>query len=277
MKAKHLFYLTVGLVLTLTAGAGVVSLLLTHDTVITLSFKGDPPPDEVIERAAQVLRDRIDAFGGSYGVRSGKVQYRAPNFIVTLRGQHSLHSFADEIVRTNAVQLHLGADQLAQEEFKRNGTLPPGYQEYTLVHERAKLGSWGETHKTKEQLLLNSQPEMTIDRPERTHLVAEGWNGEPIITIQFNHEQAGQFAQLTERYTGRKLAVAVEDEIFTAPTIQGPVTGGVVQIRNIVYYPRAERLHKLLKTGALPVSLKVVDITPPAPAEQSAPLQHAVR
>jgi len=276
MKAKHLFYLSVMLVLAVAAGAGAISVLTVRETVITLAFEGGPPADDVIERTAQVLRERIDAFGGEHGVRSGTVEYDAPNLVVRLRGRRPLGSFADELVRGNAIRLHLAADQHAQEEFERTGAVPSGYKACTLVHERLRLGSWGETHKTDEQLLLRSEPEMVISRVERVRLTTEGWSRTPVITIQFSPQQGEQFASLAQKHSGRRLAVAVEDEIFTAPKISGSVSGGVVQIRNIVYYPRAERLYKLLKSGALPAPLKVMDIAPPeSPQESGPPVRHA--
>jgi preprotein translocase subunit SecD len=278
MKAKHLFLLSLGIVSLLITAAGVASLFMIKTTVIVLAFDTAPAGDKAIELTTEVLRKRIKAFGSEQGVGAGKVQYRQPNFVVTLRGKQPLGSFSEVLLPRNDIRLHLAADAKAHETFEATGRVPEGFDRHVITHERVKLGSLDKTYKTEEVILLRKNPEMTIQRLKTVHMARQGWGQAPVITIEFDQQQALQFAELTRKHTGERLALAIEDEVFSAPTIQGEISGGVVQIRNIVYHPKARKLYELLHMGALPAPLRVVEITLPEgeqPAPGGARRQHA--
>jgi len=271
MKAKQLFLLTIGIVAALIAIIGVASVLTLKDTVIVLTFDSEPPDAAAIQLTQEVLEQRIKAFAGVFDVRSGKVEYCKPNFIVTLRGHKAFSAFSEVLTEEGRVQLYLTADSKAHEAYDATGRIPQGYRPHEITHELVKLGTWGDTHKSEEAVLLREQPEMVICRVKAAHMARNGWFRAPVITIEFDEQQSRQFSELTKKHEGERLALAVEGEVFTAPEIQGEIPDGIVQIKNIVYFPKAERLYNLLRIGALPAPLKIVEIRPPAGTQPTVP------
>jgi len=274
MKAKQLFLLTVCVVLLVVAVIGVASVLMVKETVIVLTFNGEAPDQATIDLTQKVLGERIKAFGGAYDLRSGKVEYCEPNFVVTLRGHKDFSFFGELLVKKNETRLHLAAGEEAHDALASTGRVPRGFRRHAITHELVKLGSWGETHKSQEAILLQEEPEMTFSRVKAVHMARNGWFREPVITIEFDQQQTARFAEITKNHVGERLAVCIEDEVFAAPEIQSEITDGVVQIKNIVYFPKAERLYNLLRIGALPAALKVVEIKPP-PRREPGPAELA--
>ncbi len=263
MKARHIFFLSVGgvtLLMMIIAAAGVFML---KETVIVLAFDAEPPDSYTISIVQNVLDERIKAFGSGLDVRSGKVEYFDERFVVTLRGHKDLSDFTEILLKRNRIYLHLAADDEAHERFEETGQLPKGFERHMVLHELIKLGSWGDTHKEEETILLRKQPEMDISRLKAVHMARNGWFRVPVITIEFDDSQADRFAQLTREHKGERLALSIEGEVFAAPEIQDEISNGIVQIKNIIYVPKAVRLYNLLRIGALPAELKVVEVRAP--------------
>ena len=274
MKAKHLFLLTVSIVLLIVAVIGAMSVLMVKETVIVLTFDGDTPDEAAVALTHKILAERIKAFGALCDVRSGTVEYGDPDFVITLRGHKDFSFFSELLLKENETRLYLVAGEEAHDALDSVGRVPEGFEQHTITHELLKLGSWGETHKTEEAILLRKEPEMVISRVKAVHMARNGWFREPVITIEFDERQSAEFAAVTKEHVGERLAVAIEGEVFTAPGIQGEISDGVVQIKNIVYFPKAEKLYNLLRIGALPAALKVVEIKPP-PGEEPEPAEIA--
>ncbi len=86
----------------------------------------------------------------------------------------------------------------------------------------------------------------------------QGESGRPALTLRLNRAGAAKFARLTAANVGRRLAIVVDGRILIAPTIRGPITGGVVSIQGFSSPQETERLSDLLQTAPLPVRLELV-------------------
>jgi protein-export membrane protein SecD len=92
--------------------------------------------------------------------------------------------------------------------------------------------------------------------------------GEPMVNFKFNNAGALKFGRATRENVGHAFAMVLDDEVLSAPVIREPILGGAGQISGIFTVESAKNLAILLRTGALPIKFKVVEIrqVPPASA-----------
>ncbi len=83
--------------------------------------------------------------------------------------------------------------------------------------------------------------------------------GQPIVTFRFNIRGAQRFGDATTRGVGRNLAIVLDNEVISAPVIQTPITGGSGQISGSFTVEQVNRLALLLRAGALPAKLTIIE------------------
>lgn len=81
---------------------------------------------------------------------------------------------------------------------------------------------------------------------------------QPIIVLNFNEEGAALFEKLTTENVGTPLAIFLDGEVISAPTIQEPISGGVATITGQFTPTEARDLVRNLNFGALPVPIELV-------------------
>ncbi|WP_293861136.1 protein translocase subunit SecD, partial [uncultured Alsobacter sp.] len=84
-------------------------------------------------------------------------------------------------------------------------------------------------------------------------------SGEPIVNFKFNIRGAQRFGQVTTEAVGRPLAIVLDKKVISAPRIQTPITGGSGQISGRFTVEQANNLAVLLRAGALPAPLTIVE------------------
>ena len=82
---------------------------------------------------------------------------------------------------------------------------------------------------------------------------------EPIVSFKFNTSGARKFAQVTQENVGRPFAIVLDDEVISAPVIREPILGGSGQISGNFTVESANNLAILLRAGALPAKLTVIE------------------
>lgn len=82
--------------------------------------------------------------------------------------------------------------------------------------------------------------------------------GRPQIGMVFNEEGGELFAKITKENVGKQLAILLDGQVITAPTIQGEILGGKAQITGQYSVQEANQLARSLKYGALPVSIELI-------------------
>jgi preprotein translocase subunit SecD len=84
-------------------------------------------------------------------------------------------------------------------------------------------------------------------------------SGEPIVSFRFNTAGARKFAQATSENVGQPFAIVLDNEVISAPVIREPITGGSGQISGNFTVQQANDLAILLRAGALPAPLTVIE------------------
>jgi preprotein translocase subunit SecD len=88
---------------------------------------------------------------------------------------------------------------------------------------------------------------------------------EPIVTFRFNTSGTRRFGRATQENVGRPFAIVLDNEVISAPVIREPIVGGSGQISGNFTVQTANDLSILLRAGALPARLKVIEERAAAP------------
>ena len=84
-------------------------------------------------------------------------------------------------------------------------------------------------------------------------------SGEPVVNFRFNIRGGQRFGQVTSANVGRPFAIVLDNKVISAPRILGPITGGSGQISGRFTVEQANNLAILLRAGALPAKLTIVE------------------
>ncbi len=82
---------------------------------------------------------------------------------------------------------------------------------------------------------------------------------EPVVSFRFDNQGATRFAQATQQNVGRLFAIILDNHVISAPRINEPILGGSGQISGSFTAQTANDLAVLLRAGALPATLTVVE------------------
>lgn len=83
--------------------------------------------------------------------------------------------------------------------------------------------------------------------------------GAPAVNFKLTNSGAKVFADITKNNIGRQLAIVLDNRILSAPSINEPILGGSGQINGSFSIAEANELALLLRAGALPVPLTIVE------------------
>src|SRR5690606_26188243 len=195
----------------------------------------------LVAQSIEVIRSRVDELGttGPTIQRQGdtRVMVQGPRFGAWTR-------LPNIVSQTARLTFHMVYPGLTAAQAEAQG-LPAGTmilpsQDGTreLLYEDVALG--GES-------LVDAQPSYDSQR------------GIPVVSFKFDTRGAITFGEITAANVGKRFAIVLDDTVITAPVIQQPITGGSGQISGNFTTASANDLAVLLRAGALPASLNVVE------------------
>lgn len=82
----------------------------------------------------------------------------------------------------------------------------------------------------------------------------------PIIGLELNDEGTKKFADATTKFLGQPIAIYMDDQLITNPNVSVPITNGKAVIEGSKSLDEAKRQASLIKSGALPVVVKPVEV-----------------
>ena len=80
-----------------------------------------------------------------------------------------------------------------------------------------------------------------------------------LVSLDFSDEGGKKFAELTTKNVGRRIAILLDGEVLTAPNVKEPITGGKAVITGQRSLEEAHNLAILLRSGALPVKVNIIE------------------
>lgn len=224
--------------------------------------------DSAINQALETIRNRIDQFGVAEPVvqRQGLKQ-----IVVQLPGVKDPKRAKDLIKETallefkmldedNQLKLDLPAripkDKEAEILKQFEGKIPEGDQ---ILFERAVDKDTG--HESRIPYLVRKRVMLTGDVLSDAR-VAIGQFNDPYVSITFDSKGGREFERITGDNVKKRMAVVLDNTIYSAPVIQERITGGRAQITGTFTTQEANDLAIVLRAGALPAPLKIIqDLT----------------
>lgn len=84
-------------------------------------------------------------------------------------------------------------------------------------------------------------------------------NNTPIVTMEMNSEGAADWARITGSNINKRIAIILDNVVYSAPVVRSKITGGSSQIEGMANVKEAKLLEIVLKAGALPAPLKIIE------------------
>ena len=84
-------------------------------------------------------------------------------------------------------------------------------------------------------------------------------SGQAVVTFRFDSVGAREFGDVTRTHVNQRFAIVLDNKVISAPNIREPILGGSGQIEGNFTIQSASDLAALLKAGALPAPLKVIE------------------
>ena len=207
---------------------------------IRLSFTEEGVRDRVnaaVEQSLEIIRQRID----QVGVAEPTIQrVGADRILVQLPGVQDPARIRELLGSTAQLSFHLLAP------VDPSGHVPPGVKVLPGLEK-------GERYPIEERVALAGE-RLSDARPgfdQRTN--------QPIVTFRLDNAGARTFAAITEANVGSPFAIVLDGKVLSAPVIREPITGGAGQISGNFTVEQASDLAALLRAGALPAPLTVIE------------------
>ena len=124
---------------------------------------------------------------------------------------------------------------------------------------------------------IERQPVLQGERLADASAGFDQQTGQPIVSFRFDSVGAKQFGEITRANVGKPFAIVLDGKVLSAPVIQEPITGGSGQISGNFTVEEANRLSALLRAGALPAPLTVIEERTVGPDSAATPSGWASR
>ncbi len=198
----------------------------------------------VVEQSIEIVRRRVD----ETGTREPIIQRQGDTrILLQVPGLENPERLKELLGRTAKMTFHLMDEANpypAREVTPPRGTMllhgnrenPDDYQGYFLIKRQVMLSG---------DLLVDARPSFQ--------------NGQPVVSFRFNNQGGRKFAQVTRENVGKPFAIVLDGIVLTAPNINEPIPGGQGIISGNFTTQQTQDLSLLLRAGALPAPLKILE------------------
>jgi preprotein translocase subunit SecD len=204
-----------------------------------------------IDQGLETIRNRIDQFGVS---ETTVVKQGTNRILVELPGVSDPHRAIELIGKTALLEFKL-VDEAHSLEEALKGNVPAGSE--VLYHQETDKAS-GQTSRTPyliEKRVLLTGGELNDAQVELGGSSSPG----PHVSMSFNKRGASVFARVTEENVRRRLAIVLDNNVYSAPVIQEKIGGGRAQITGRFTMEEATDLAIVLRAGSLPAPVEVLE------------------
>jgi SecD/SecF fusion protein len=107
--------------------------------------------------------------------------------------------------------------------------------------------------------LVNKAPELTGGVITDAKSNIDPNTSAPIVTMEMNSEGATEWSRITGANVGKRIAIILDGVVFSAPSVRGKIPGGHSQIEGMDNMEEAKLLEIVLKAGALPAPVDIIE------------------
>lgn len=188
---------------------------------------------QVISQVIEVVRRRVDEMGTTEPI----IQRQGENRVIIQAPGANSEELRRIIGRTAKLGFHL----LGSQDRKTAADMTLSF-----------------TGKPDQKINVKRRSVISGDMLETAH-TSFGQNGDAVVAFRFNGAGARKFCDVTKENTGQPFAIVLDDEVISAPRINEPICGGSGQISGNFSTQEASDLALLLRSGALPAEMQVVE------------------
>ena len=226
---------------------GVESITLSGDPVIRMTLKEgeiDRVKKMAAEKALMKIRNRVD----EYGAREPDIRPQGEKrIIVQLPGVIDAEKARKEIGRTGNLEFKL-VDEIGDVREAIQGKVPPGSQLYYYRKDDPEMAG--------RPILLKKETLLTGEYLSEARVNFDPQSGQPEVGIKFNSKGSRIFADITEKNINKRLAIVLDGEVYSAPTIQSKIVGSGRITGN--YTDESAKNLALILREAFPTPVKIL-------------------
>ena len=205
--------------------------------------------DKAVAQALETIRNRIDQFGVSEPV----IQREGINHIVVqLPGIKDPKRAIELIGRTARLEFKL-VDENVNATTATPGTIPEEDELLTEKKVDAQTGAVSEI-----PLVVKKKSMITGDLLTDAQVRIDSQFNQPYVAIEFNSTGARLFDQITAANVGKRFAIVLDNNIYSAPVIRERISGGSAQITGSFTEKDASDLAIVLRAGSLPAPVDII-------------------
>ena len=197
-----------------------------------------------IQASIETIRRRVDAFGTT----EPSIQREGRNrVLVQVPGIQDVERLKTLIGETGKLEFKLVDPAVDAVQAAATKQVPPG-DELVYSTDTPPI-----PYVLKDQVLVTGQ-NLVDAQPG-----FDSRTGEPVVTFRFDAAGAKRFGKVTQENVGLPFAIVLDNKVISAPVIREPILGGTGQISGNFTVQRANDLAVLLRSGALPAKLTVIE------------------
>ncbi|MFB3887164.1 MAG: protein translocase subunit SecD [Thermodesulfobacteriota bacterium] len=214
------------------------------------SRQADQIKKNAVDQALETIRNRIDQFG----VSEPEITLQGTDrILIQLPGVKDPERAKSLIGRTALLEFKLVDEEHDIEEALK-GNIPEGD---IILYERSVDPKTGGV--IKRPYLLKEKTLMTGEVLKDARVALDSQFHEPYIAMEFDDIGAKLFEQITGANVKKRLAIILDDNVYSAPVIQERIAGGRAQITGRFTTDEASELAIVLRAGALPAPVKIIE------------------
>jgi preprotein translocase subunit SecD len=202
------------------------------------------------DQALETIRNRIDQFG----VSEPDIRRQGENrILIQLPGIRDTERAKDLIGKTALLEFKL-VDEARNVEDALSGTPPRGSEVLYQVRENPETG-----RSSKTPFLIKKRAALTGANLTDARVEIDSQYNDPYVSIKFDKKGARIFAKVTAANVKKRLAIVLDNKVYSAPVIQEKIAGGQAQITGNFTTEEAHDLAIVLRAGALPAPVNILE------------------
>ncbi|MHB8148934.1 MAG: protein translocase subunit SecD [Desulfobulbia bacterium] len=229
--------------------------------------------NKAVDQSLEILRNRIDQFGVA---EPAIVRQGADEIVIQLPGVKDPQRALNLIGRTAQLEFKLVDDtpginlgQLIAQAIQTGQWQEGGSRKQLNLALQSRLPAGTEIYfekdvdketkkETRQPILLKSQVLMTGDMVKNAQVGVGGNFNEPYVGLDLTGRGGTVFGQVTEKNVGKRFAIVLDEVVRSSPVIREKILGGSAQISGSFTYEEATDLAIVLRIGALPAPVEIV-------------------
>ena len=203
-----------------------------------------------IDQALEIIRNRVDQFG----VSEPEITLQGTDqILVQLPGIRDPQRAINLIGQTALLEFKL-LDEEGNIDEALKGNMPPGDM---ILYQRSVDPQTGAVKKIP--FLLKEKTLMTGEFIKDARVSLDSQFHESYVSMEFTDVGAKLFEQITGANVKKRLAIILDNNVYSAPEIRERIAGGRAQITGRFTTEEANDLAVVLRSGALPAPVKILE------------------